>query len=282
MTTYIEPFLGGGAVALSLLPLSPKPFLRWPGGKRKLTTDVVAMLGIVDNPDRLILADVNAPLIALWQAVRNNPDQLIAELRGLPRSPEGYLKARSDSNAKTTPATTFYLNLFAFNGLQRVNSKGHNNVPCDAVRLAKLDLDAVARNVLEVSRALRQHHAVAVDTLVSAVDIIAADFETTMARASSGDFVYCDPPYIGTFTGYSGRFGVDEHVKLWQAAVAATLRGARVVISNGAAALPMYEGWARDAGLGLVVKHVTAFRSIGAKGASKRTVNEIMIRLNSP
>jgi DNA adenine methylase Dam len=283
MTTYIEPFLGGGAVALSLLPSSPKPFLRWPGGKRKLAADVIGMLGMGDSPERVILADVNASLIALWQAVRNYPDQLIAELRSLPRSPEGYLKARSDSNAKTTPATTFYLNLFAFNGLQRVNSKGHNNVPCDAVRLAKLDLDAVARNVLEVSRALRQHHTVAVDTLVSAVDIIAADFETTITLASRGDFVYCDPPYIGTFTGYSRkRFGVDEHVKLWQAAVAATLRGARVVISNGAAALPMYEGWARDAGLGLVVKHVTAFRSIGAKGASKRTVNEIMIRLNSP
>jgi len=272
MTTYIEPFLGGGAVALSLLPSSPKPFLRWPGGKRKLATDVVKMLGIVDKPDRLILADVNAPLIALWQAVRGEPDQLIAELRSLPRSPEGYLKVRSDSNAKTTPATTLYLNLFAFNGLQRVNSKGHNNVPCDAVRLAKLDLDAVARNVFEVSRVLDAWP----------VHLAAVDFETTITLASRGDFVYCDPPYIGTFTGYSGRFGVDEHVKLWQAAVAATMRGARVVISNSAAALPLYESWAQQAGLDLVVKHVTAFRSIGAKGASKRTVDEIMIRLNSP
>jgi DNA adenine methylase len=272
LTTYIEPFLGGGAVALSLLPLSPKPFLRWPGGKRKLATDVVAMLGIVDNPDRLILADVNAPLIALWQAVRNNPDQLIAELRGLPRSPEGYLKARSDSNAKTTPATTLYLNLFAFNGLQRVNSKGHNNVPCDAVRLAKLDLDAVARNVLEVSKALN----------TQPVCLTSADFQVSIAAASSGDFVYCDPPYIGTFTGYSGRFGVDEHVKLWQAAVAATMRGARVVISNSAAALPMYEGLARSYGLDLIVKHVTARRSIAAKSSSRGDVGEVMVSLRMP
>lgn len=267
MTTYIEPFLGGGAVALSLLPSSPKPFLRWPGGKRKLATDVVAMLGIADNPDRLILADVNEPLISLWQAVRNNPDQLIAELHSLPRSPEGYLKVRSDSNAKTTQATTLYLNLFAFNGLQRVNSKGHNNVPCDAVRLAKLDLDAVARNVLEVSRSLRQRPVI----------LAATDFETTMARASSGDFVYCDPPYIGTFAGYSGRFGFDGHVKLWQAAVAATMRGARVVISNSAAALPMYEGWARGSGVAFDVKHVTSRRSIAAKSSSRGDVGEVMV-----
>ena len=186
MTTYIEPFLGGGAVALSLLPSSPKPFLRWPGGKRKLAADVVSMLGIIDNPGRLVLADVNTPLIALWQAVRDSPSQLIAELRKLPRTPEGYKQTRSDSNAQTTPATTLYLNLFAFNGLQRVNSKGHNNVPCDAMRLAKLDIDAVARNVLSVSKSLRQ--------LVNTADIIAADFETTVARASSGDFIYCDPP----------------------------------------------------------------------------------------
>lgn len=275
MTTYIEPFLGGGAVALSLLPSSPKPFLRWPGGKRKLAADVVSMLGDdVKAVSHLLLTDINEPLMALWRAVRDDPEMLLAELRSLPRSPEGYLKVRSDSNAKTTPATTLYLNLFAFNGLQRVNSKGHNNVPCDAMRLAKLDIDAVARNVLSVSKSLRQ--------LVNTVDFIAVDFETTMARASSGDFVYCDPPYIGTFTGYSGRFGPDEHVKLWQAAITATMRGARVVISNSAVALPLYEGWARDAGLTLDVKHVTAFRSIGAKGASKRTVDEIMIRLDSP
>lgn len=275
MTTYIEPFLGGGAVALSLLPSSPKPFLRWPGGKRKLAADVVEMLGAdVKGASHMLLTDVNEPLMALWRAVSSEPEALLAALRSLPRTPEGYLKVRADGNAKTTPSTTLYLNLFAFNGLQRVNSKGHNNVPCDAVRLAKLDIDAVARNVLSVSKSLRQ--------LVNTVDFIAADFETTMARASSGDFVYCDPPYIGTFTGYSGRFGVDEHVKLWQAAVAATMRGARVVISNSAAALPMYEELARSYGLALVVKHVTAFRSIGAKGANKRNVDEIMIRLNSP
>jgi DNA adenine methylase len=268
MTTYIEPFLGGGAVALSLLPSSPKPFLRWPGGKRKLAANVVEMLGDdVKVASHLLLADVNEPLIALWRAVCNNPETLLAELRRLPRTPEGYLRARSDSSAKTTPATTLYLNLFAFNGLQRVNSKGHNNVPCDAARLAKLDLDAVARNVLEVSESLRQRP----------VDIIAADLEATIARASHGDFVYCDPPYIGTFTGYSGRFGLDEHVKLWQAAIAATMRGARVVISNSAAALPMYEELARSYGLALVVKHVTARRSIAAKSSSRGDVGEVMV-----
>lgn len=276
MTTYIEPFLGGGAVALSLLPSSPKPFLRWPGGKRKLAADVVSMLGIIDNPGRLVLADVNTPLIALWQAVRDSPSQLIAELRKLPRSPEGYKQTRSDSNAQTTPAMTLYLNLFAFNGLQRVNSKGHNNVPCDAVRLAKLDIDAVARNVLEVSKALNHR------PVDSAADIIAADFETTMARASSGDFVYCDPPYIGTFTSYSGRFDLDEHVKLWQAAVDATIRGARVVISNSAVALELYEGWAWGAGLRLDVKHVTARRSIAAKSSSRGYVGEVMVSPRLP
>ncbi len=267
LTTYIEPFLGGGAVALSLLPSSPKPFLRWPGGKRKLTADVVEMLGDdVKAVSHLLLTDINEPLMALWRAVRDDPEMLLAELRSLPRSPEGYLKVRSDSNAKTTPATTLYLNLVAFNGLQRVNSKGHNNVPCDAVRLAKLDLDAVW-SVLEVSEALRQRP----------VDIIAADFEAAIAQASSGDFVYCDPPYIGTFTGYSGRFGLDEHVKLWQAAVAATMRGARVVISNSAAALELYENWAWGAGLDLVIKRVTARRNIAAKSSSRGDVGEVMV-----
>lgn len=268
MTTYIEPFLGGGAVALSLLPLSPKPFLRWPGGKRKLAADVVEMLGDdVKAVSHMLLTDINKPLMTLWRAVRDDPETLLAELCKLPLSPEGYLRVRSDSNAKTAPATTLYLNLFAFNGLQRVNSKGHNNVPCDAVRLAKLDLDAVARNVFEVSKVLDAWP----------VHLAAVDSETTITLASRGDFVYCDPPYIGTFTGYSGRFGLDEHVKLWQAAVAATMRGARVVISNSAAALPMYEGWARGSGVAFDVKHVTARRSIAAKSSSRGDVGEVMV-----
>ena len=98
-----------------------------------------------------------------------------------------------------------------------------------------------------------------------------------MARASSGDFVYCDPPYIGTFTGYSGRFGLDEHAKLWQAAITATMRGVRVVISNSAAALPMYEELARNYSLDLVIKRVTARRSIAAKSSSRGDVGEVMV-----
>ena len=266
LTTYIEPFLGGGAVALSLLPSSPKPFLRWPGGKRKLAVDVVEMLGLGDSFERMILADVNEPLMALWRAVRDDPKGLFEKLLTHPRIKDYYVNIRS---ATRTPDITLYLSLFSFNGLQRVNSKGIFNAP-PGYDLETMDLDKKYQEVLAVSEALRQRP----------VDITAADFETTMARASSGDFVYCDPPYIGTFTGYSGRFGVDEHVKLWQAAVAATMRGARVVISNSAAALPMYEGWARDAGLSLVVKHVEAFRSIGAKASSKQKTTEIMISLS--
>ena len=107
MTTYIEPFLGGGAVALSLLTSSPKPFLRWPGGKRKLAADVVEMLGgDVKAVSHMLLTDVNEPLMALWRAVRDDPETLLAELCKLPLSPETYLKVRADSNAKTTPPPT--------------------------------------------------------------------------------------------------------------------------------------------------------------------------------
>ena len=264
MTTYIEPFLGGGAVALSLLPSSPKPFLRWPGGKRKLAADVVKMLGDgVRAVSHMLLTDVNEPLMALWRAVRDDPKGLFGKLLTHPRTKDYYVNIRS---ATRTPDITLYLSLFSFNGLQRVNSKGVFNAP-PGYDLETMDLDNKYQEILAVSAALRQRP----------VDIIAADFETTMARASSGDFVYCDPPYIGTFTGYSGRFGVDEHVKLWQAAVAATMRGARVVISNSAAALPMYEGLARSYGLALVVKHVTARRSIAAKSSSRGDVGEVMV-----
>lgn len=60
------------------------------------------------------------------------------------------------------------------------------------------------------------------------------------------------------------------------------MRGARVVISNSAAALPMYEGLARSYGLDLIVKHVTARRSIAAKSSSRGDVGEVMVSLRMP
>ena len=48
------------------------------------------------------------------------------------------------------------------------------------------------------------------------------------------------------------------------------------------AALPMYEELARSYGLDLIVKHVTARRSIAAKSSSRGDVGEVMVSPRLP
>lgn len=274
-TTYIEPFLGGGAVVLSLMPDSPTPFLRWPGGKRKLAKEIIAHLK-VSTPARFILADVNTQLIDLWRTVRDDATDLLHKLHQHERTVEAYKNLRT---VTATPDVTLYLNLFCFNGLQRVNSKGQFNTPPDKVRLEKLNLDTVARNVLAVSRALRD-----VD-----VTFLAQGYGNTLSYVQGGDYVYCDPPYIGTFTWYAkGGFGWYDQVELFRSANLAASAGARVTISNSAEAQPFYESQIMDIRYGdnisteMRIHPLTAHRSIAAKSSSRGPAQEILVTLSRP
>jgi len=49
----------------------------------------------------------------------------------------------------------------------------------------------------------------------STKNIILSDYSHVLSQIKSDDFVYFDPPYDGTFTGYSGNvFGETEQIKL--------------------------------------------------------------------
>src|SRR5207249_1876426 len=104
--TYLEPFLGGGAVFFHL------------------------------RPDRAILADSNPELINVFQVVRDDPEGLLAALdRHCPhRKSETYFyKVRKQNPAELSvverAARTIFLNKTCYNGLWRVNARGVFNVP---------------------------------------------------------------------------------------------------------------------------------------------------------
>ena len=112
---YHEPFLGGGAVFFALHEA-----------------------GLIGDAS---LADSNAELIGTYQAVRDDVEGVIAALGALSRK---YLPLDSskrtffyydirDRRRPRLPATKaarlLFLNKTCYNGLYRVNSKGHFNVP---------------------------------------------------------------------------------------------------------------------------------------------------------
>lgn len=251
---YVEPFLGGGAVLLHLL--GAEPFLRWAGGKRRLLPQILDKLQLPIAPLTVQGADDNPNLINAYTGIRDDADAVIADLKAWPRSRGDYNRVRDWTQRPA--AWAIWLNLMAFNGLWRCNSKGQYNVPPDPKRLATLDLDDVATKLRSVAAKLQ------------GVRLNCAHFETTLAQCGEGDYVYCDPPYLpdttSKFAGYTARTEspLTTHRRLAAAIAAAAHRGARVVVSNSIAAGPLYAGELFE-GLRVEVGAVQDRTSVGAK-----------------
>lgn len=100
--SYHEPFLGGGALALSL-----------PETKRKY------------------LSDKNERLIEAYCAIQENVEDVIKQLEKLQNDKETYYSIRSKKyRSPLKRAVQFlYLNKTSFNGIYRVNQNGEYNVP---------------------------------------------------------------------------------------------------------------------------------------------------------
>jgi DNA adenine methylase len=178
---YVEPFLGGGAIALALPPELPK-----------------------------VLADINHHLIDCWLCIQKIPTALLGELRdvenGYGNDTLGYINARQAFNEMIhnprlmwarRSALFIYLNARSFNGLWRTNGAGRFNVP-----FGKLD----APRWLGANELARLSIGLARCTL-RATDFI----ELFASNPSFGarTAIYVDPPYDGTFDGYA-KDGFDE------------------------------------------------------------------------
>ena len=244
--TYHEPFVGGGAVFFRLKAL----------GKIK----------------RAVLSDVNRDLMTAYQMLRDAPEAVLAELEALAgRTSEAdfYELRAQDPDAMTAAQRTarlIYLNKTGFNGLYRVNSKGHFNVPYG--RYAK-------PKILDRENLLRVHQA-----LVGA-GLEQGSFTAVLERAKAGDLVYFDPPYqpvskTASFTAYAkGGFAGEDQELLASVVRELSHQGVEVLVSNSDTPLirRLYaqEGWRVD--------QVKAVRAINSKGSGRGAVDELLIRV---
>jgi site-specific DNA-adenine methylase len=122
-----------------------------------------------------------------------------------------------------------------------------------------------------------------------AVDIRCGNFESAIAEAGRGDFVYCDPPYApvsktACFAHYTaGGFSVSDQARLLDALIAASHRGATIVLSNSAAP-EMVRLYAKPEArrAGLHVERVPARRAISSKGHARGPVDELVVTNTPP
>jgi DNA adenine methylase len=226
---YFEPFVGGGALALSL-------------GNQRLEDGVTGT--------RININDMNPDLVKTYRVIRDSLPDLIhkldsisSEFLGLgmpaektdepgeenpehPKSRADYfyeMRAHEPTSDIETAARLIFLNKTCFNGLWRVNSKGKFNVPYGHHKNPSLyDL----ANLKECSRRLQ------------GAEITHLEFHEVVSSAKQYDLVYFDPPYIplnptSSFSQYSKNdFGLDDQEKLAKTIQDLTDRGVFVILSN--------------------------------------------------
>ena len=160
-------------------------------------------------------------------------------------------------------ARTIYLNRTCYNGLYRVNSKGHFNVPFGDYKNPKI---VDSNNLRACSSALQ------------AVDLMQADFVDATEDAQAGDFIYFDPPYLpisktASFTSYTKR-GFDLGLHKLLAATCKKLdgRGVQFLCSNSYCdfILGLYRNFR--------IEVVEAKRAINSKADRRSGAREVLIR----
>lgn len=271
-----EPLMAGPGIPRA------RPFVKWAGGKRSLAaliweqapTDFgdyyepfvgggSVFFAMPERSGMTYLSDVNRELITAYKVIRDDVENLIDALQKHARdhhADEGYylrVRAQESETPLQVAARFIYLNKTCYNGLYRVNRAGKFNVPKGSYKNPRI---CDAEGILQASTALA-HAGVSVETF----DSIAPE---------AGDFVYCDPPYDGTFTGYvPGGFGDGEQELLRDTAAGWGQRGVHVMISNSDTPL------IRDLYSGPVfrIREVSAPRFINSNGEGRGSVVELLI-----
>ncbi|MBD0390296.1 MAG: DNA adenine methylase [Nostoc sp. C3-bin3] len=224
---------------------SPRPFLKWAGGKSRLIQQYIPYFpnsyknyyepflggGAVFfylQPTAAVLTDINAELINTYCCVRDHVEELISILKEHKnRHDRDYYYSVRNNYGGTgieKAARLIYLNKTCFNGLYRVNSQGKFNVPLGRYENPNICSEDLLRTT---SKAL------------STSKIKQANFVDVLNYATSNDdFIYFDPPYYPVsetsyFTAYSSdRFAEDQQVQLKDVFVKLAQRGVKVMLSN--------------------------------------------------
>ena len=212
--TYIEPFVGGGAMLFYMLTHYP-------------------------NIKRAVINDVNEDLINCYLLIKNNPNKLIVLLRNikdeyyqlpnLDKKSQHYYQMREKYNnnefsQEERAACFIFLNKTCFNGLYRVNTKGKFNVP-----FGKYEHP----NICDEELIIADHK------VLQNVEIYAGGYENiTNHLGKRYNFVYIDPPYrplsgSACFIEYTHNiFDDTEQEKLKIYCDMLTQKGCKIMQSN--------------------------------------------------
>jgi DNA adenine methylase len=258
--TYLEPFVGSGAVLFWMLKNYP-------------------------NIEKAVINDVNEDLINTYKTIANKPKELISileqlenEFHSLESKPEEkkvyYYQKRELYNSRNEElsgqaALFIFLNRTCFNGLYRVNRNNGFNVPMGSYKNPTI---CDKQNIISVSNALQK------------VEILCGDYSNTIEYAGSNSLFYFDPPYkpldqTSSFTSYSkDNFNDEEQVRLRNFCFDLDKLGHKWILSNS----DLKGKNPDDEFFDLIysdfnIERVKAKRMINSNAEKRGTLNELLI-----
>ena len=258
--TYIEPFVGSGAV------------LFW-------------ILGEFVLLKKAVVNDINEDLMNTYKTIQSTPKELITILENLQyeyhsleksedKKKEYYYQKREFFNNRKQNQTEhsalfIFLNRTCFNGLYRVNRKNEFNVPMGSyVKPAICDKS----NLIAVSEALQK------------VEILCGDFEQTINYVGLNTLFYFDPPYkplseTSSFNSYAkDEFNDDEQIRLKNFCKKLDVLGHSWILSNSdVRGKNAEDNFFDDLYSDFIIKRVDAKRSINANPEKRGKLTELLI-----
>ncbi|MBI2259205.1 MAG: DNA adenine methylase [Flavobacteriia bacterium] len=258
--TYIEPFVGSGAV------------LFW-------------VLNNFQKLERAVINDINEDLINTYKTIASRPSELISileilqnEYHALEGNEENkklyYYQKRNLYNTRKEEqsgqaALFIFLNRTCFNGLYRVNSKNFYNVPMGGYKKPTI---CDRENILAVSNALQK------------VEILCGDFEQTLDFANNKSLFYFDPPYkplseTSSFNSYAkDDFNDNEQIRLKDFCSKLDVLNHSWILSNSdVKGKNINDNFFDDLYSDFKIQRVDARRSINANPEKRGSLKELLI-----
>ena len=233
--------------------VTPKPFVKWAGGKRQLipilNENLPELFGTYYEPflgggallfhilthrqrQKCSISDLNSDLVLTYTTIRDRIDDLIISLKKHEKNYEKdsksyyyYVREHVPNDGIEKTSRLLFLNRTCFNGLYRVNNKGKFNVPLGKYSNPNIVNEENLRSVSDILQ-------------LSKVSIQCRDFQSVQRCAKKDDLIYFDPPYhpvskTSNFTSYTNKdFTFDDLARLSELCTTLDEKGCKVLLSN--------------------------------------------------
>ena len=241
--SYIEPFIGGGAVLFHL------------------------------QPKNAIINDFNAELVNVYNVIKNDLENLIIDLNKHKNESRYFYEIRALDRTEAfgnlsdveRASRIIYLNKTCYNGLYRVNNSGEFNSPFGKYKNPNIVNEPTLR---AVNSYLNSNN----------VRIENTDYETVLKEADKNSFVYLDPPYhpvsdSSNFTGYvQGGWDESEQIRLKEACDRLNKKGIKFMQSNSSV------NFIKELYSDYQIHIIKAHRAINSDGDKRGEVEEVLIK----